>query len=217
MNIRLNKAHYPVTVLGPGRRIGVWVQGCSIGCTGCASRDTWDTEGGKDLPVDLLMKWCRDVSLNHLDGVTISGGEPFQQPEALGCLLDSLIGWRKEMAHSVDILCYSGLPYRVLQSRYPDLLGKLDAIIPEPFVAKRPMGGIWRGSDNQSLIPLSPLGMERYSQYVDQKEKEEKRFQIQVDPNRIWFIGIPFRGDMAAVEERCAEKGLLMGQTSWRA
>ncbi len=47
MNILLNKAHFPVTVLGPGRRIGIWLQGCSIGCAGCISQDTWEADATK--------------------------------------------------------------------------------------------------------------------------------------------------------------------------
>jgi anaerobic ribonucleoside-triphosphate reductase activating protein len=39
MKIAVSKAHYPVTVLGPGKRIGIWL-GCRIQCKGCVSQDT---------------------------------------------------------------------------------------------------------------------------------------------------------------------------------
>ncbi|HSV19446.1 MAG TPA: 4Fe-4S cluster-binding domain-containing protein, partial [Casimicrobiaceae bacterium] len=45
--IELNKAHWPVTVLGPGKRIGLWLQGCSIHCPGCVSQDTWSADPSK--------------------------------------------------------------------------------------------------------------------------------------------------------------------------
>lgn len=44
MNLALSRMHFPVTTLGPGDRIGIWFQGCSIRCTGCISKDTWDPE-----------------------------------------------------------------------------------------------------------------------------------------------------------------------------
>src|SRR5688572_8819093 len=72
--LQLNKAHWPVTVLGPGRRIGLWVQGCTIGCRGCVSQDTWPSDATKSVAIRDLIAWCRRVSAGAPDGVTISGG-----------------------------------------------------------------------------------------------------------------------------------------------
>lgn len=44
-NIRLSRLHFPVTALGPGERLGIWFQGCSLGCQGCISPDTWPSTG----------------------------------------------------------------------------------------------------------------------------------------------------------------------------
>src|SRR5215218_593389 len=88
--IQLNKAHWPVTVLGPGRRIGLWMQGCSIHCPGCVSQDTWPADPATAITVDALVDWCRTTTGSALDGVTISGGEPFDQPDALLRLLVAL-------------------------------------------------------------------------------------------------------------------------------
>ncbi len=41
MELSLSRVHFPVTTLGPGRRLGIWFQGCSIRCPGCISADTW--------------------------------------------------------------------------------------------------------------------------------------------------------------------------------
>ena len=54
MLIAINKAHYPVTVLGPGQRIGIWFQGCRIHCPGCVSQDTWAADPGKRMPLHEL-------------------------------------------------------------------------------------------------------------------------------------------------------------------
>src|SRR5262245_52975450 len=113
MNVRLSRVHFPVTVLGYGARIGVWFQGCRIHCEGCVSRDTWDPDGGMEADVDALLAWCRDHVGDRADGVTITGGEPFDQPEALGVLLDGLARWRASTGRSLDVLCYSGYPMRV--------------------------------------------------------------------------------------------------------
>ena len=110
MKISVNKAHFPVTVLGPGRRIGLWLQGCSIGCKGCVSQDTWARDAGRDMPLAQLLSWCRQAAADGFDGVTITGGEPFDQPAALSALLSGLHRWRTQAGLDFDLLCYSGYP-----------------------------------------------------------------------------------------------------------
>lgn len=217
MKIRVNKAHFPVTVLGPGRRIGIWVQGCSIRCKGCISQDTWEDDPGRAMPVSRLVAWCRKVGAAGFDGVTISGGEPFDQPRGLAALLDALALWRSEPGIDFDILCYSGYPLATLERKHPRLLARLDAVIPEPYVEAQPSAKLWRGSANQRLVPLSARGRERFARYVDAPVAEEgKRIQVMVDAGEVWYVGIPARGDMAAVEARCAERGVEFASVSWR-
>lgn len=217
MKISVNKAHFPVTVLGPGRRIGIWLQGCSIRCKGCVSQDTWARDPGRDMTVAQLMSWCRQTSGGQLDGVTISGGEPFDQPQALAALLDALIHWRKSSGIDFDILCYSGYPLVTLQKRHARLLKKLDALIPEPYVDARPLTQLWRGSANQPLVLLSERGRERYAEFVDASAEDgNKRIQTMIDGDSVWYVGIPARGDMEALEAACSQRGVNFSQVSWR-
>jgi anaerobic ribonucleoside-triphosphate reductase activating protein len=217
VTVELNKAHWPVTVLGPGRRIGLWLQGCTIHCPGCVSQDTWPRDARKAIAVTDLVAWCRRVSEGAPDGVTISGGEPFEQAAGLQALLSRLAAWRREAGLDFDLLCYSGLPLRVLEKRHPKVLALLDAVIPEPYVDHLPQGGAWRGSANQPLVPLSERGRARYAVHVDAAVAPgEKRMQVAVEGRRVWMIGIPGRGDMAAVESLCASRGLSLTDVSWR-
>jgi anaerobic ribonucleoside-triphosphate reductase activating protein len=214
MTLRINKAHFPVTVLGYGRRIALWLQGCSIGCPGCCSRDTWDADETTHVPVRPLIEWCRTASGGVLDGVTISGGEPFEQPEGLLHLVRGLDAWRQTLGRSVDLLCYTGMPWLRVERSFPQILARLDAVIPEPFVRSLP-GLPLRGSSNQTIVPLTPLGEARYcgSHMLD---PAAPRMQVQVDRDRIWFIGIPALGDMERLEQKCRERGMTMTGASWR-
>ena len=214
--LQLNKAHWPVTVLGPGRRIGLWVQGCSIGCKGCVSQDTWPADPAKAIAIDDLIAWCGRVTQGAFDGVTISGGEPFDQPLALGGLLQGLRAWRRKAALDFDILCYSGYPLKTLERKYPKTLALLDAIVPEPYADALPLGPVWRGSSNQPLVLLSDRGRARYAKYVSMAADADKRMQVAVEGGRVWMIGIPERGDMARVEALCASRGLKLENVSWR-
>jgi len=214
--IEINKAHFPVTVLGPGRRIGIWLQGCSIRCQECVSQDTWENNPELAMPVTDLVNWCRWITGGRLDGVTISGGEPFDQPQALAKLLDGLRCWANEIGVDFDLLCYSGYPLTVLQNRHAGILAQLDAVIPEPYMESSPGPELWRGSMNQPVVPLSELGERRYNAAVLAGVPASKAFQVTVDGYRIWYIGIPDRGDMERMAALCRERGLTLGSVSWR-
>jgi anaerobic ribonucleoside-triphosphate reductase activating protein len=217
VTILLNKAHYPVTVLGPGRRVGLWLQGCTIRCFGCISRDTWPANPESAVEVGDLLEWIRELPADDIDGVTISGGEPFDQPGALVELLLGLHAWRVETGREIDILCYSGRGWEELQREFAIQLNLLDAMVAEPFISGLVTDLALRGSANQRLIPLSDLGRLRYSPEQMESELAAQRGQVQVDVDdeSIWFIGIPAQGDMSRVREEAEAAGIRMRRQSW--
>ncbi|SNY64884.1 4Fe-4S cluster-binding domain-containing protein [Paractinoplanes atraurantiacus] len=214
MRIRINRVHHPVLVLGYGRRAGVWTQGCGIGCAGCVSRDTWDADPDTEVDVTEVVRWCASRP-GDLDGVTISGGEPFDQPDAFLELLDGLNAWRAGLSRPVDLLAYSGRSLAVLRARFGEHLARLDAVIPGPFVEARAPGNRWRGSANQELVPLTPLGHERYDAEVD-RPAGPTRLQLGSDGERVYHIGVPAPGDLNALEAALARRGLAYEEASWR-
>lgn len=213
MKILVNKAHFPVTVLGPGTRVGIWLQGCTIRCQGCISRDTWPARPDSAIEVADLLDWVRGLSSTQVDGVTISGGEPFDQPAALLELLTGLSAWRAELDHPADLLAYSGRPMKQLRTGFADVLSLLDAVVPEPFVQGAPTNQALRGSANQHVVPLTSLGHHRYT--GTSLDDQRAQIQLEVDHETIWFIGIPRQGDMARMTERAAEAGITWKRTSW--
>lgn len=216
MKLLINKAHYPVTVLGPGRRIAIWVQGCSIRCKGCCSKDTWDADPDKAWSIDALVNWCKEVSAGQLDGITITGGEPFDQPRPLKLLLKQFRQWQESESGVFDVLLYSGFPRRRLERKFPAHLELVDAYIPEPFVGGRVADQGLYGSTNQSvvLVARSKVIQERYSAW--QCKGRPKQFQVEADDRHIWFIGIPRKNDLARLERECNDRGLVLDKVSWR-
>ncbi len=214
MNILLNKAHYPVSVLGHGKRIGIWLQGCSIRCPSCCSLDTWEFEKDRGIGVALLVDWCREVSGGSLDGVTISGGEPFDQPEALLALLNALDLWRGDDRGRFDILLYSGYSERRVRRDFTEHLRHIDAVVAGPY--KESAGGEKRycGSDNQRILLCSQLAEERYG--PEGLAGWKSGMQVTADDEGIWMIGIPKPGDLRRLEAGCMERGLALGKPSWR-
>ncbi|MFC9972715.1 4Fe-4S single cluster domain-containing protein [Spirillospora sp. NPDC127200] len=229
----LAKAHYPVTALGPGVRAGIWTQGCTLHCNGCLSRDTWAADPAKAVPVEAVLGWLESLP-GPVDGVTISGGEPFQQPAALRALVAGIRAWRESRppdAVPLDILVYSGYVYSRLSrsTEAREILDMCDAVIAGPYVERlNPEGRhtrsgslLWKGSANQRVVPLSPLGRDRYATPAGKTEQAAgPRMQVSVDEGpegrRVYYIGIPRRGDMEHLTTTLERAGVRAGDVSWR-
>jgi anaerobic ribonucleoside-triphosphate reductase activating protein len=214
MKILLNKAHYPVSVLGPGKRIGIWVQGCSIRCRSCCSLDTWEFADDHGMDVASLVDWCREVSAGCVDGITISGGEPFDQPAALLALLEILDYWRGEGGRHMDILIYTGYSERRVKRDFAEHLRHIDALIAGPFRENSGKEKSYCGSDNQRIVVCSALGAQRYG--PQSLANWQSGIQVAADSEGIWMIGIPRGGDLERLEAGCLQRGLAFGKPSWR-
>lgn len=210
VNAGIARLHHPVTALGPGRRAGVWFQGCSIRCDGCMSRDTWAPAGADRVAVEVVTSWLAALPAGEVDGVTVSGGEPFDQPVAL----IALTSWvRGHFGPGVDVLVYTGYTERVVRARYAAALTAIDVLVTEPY---RPALGPalrWRGSANQQMIPLTQLGHRRYVEHVD--APADTRLQVDASNGAVHLIGIPRPGDLARLERGLAERGVTIQGASW--
>ena len=207
--LRIDSLQWPVTVLGYGTRIGIWFQGCSIGCPGCCAKHTWNADEGKAVALTDLFAWIRRLPLDEVNGVTITGGEPFEQPEALHRLVAELRS-SVDFCEELDILCYSGFPWKHLSRRHGDILRHLDAVIAEPYVES--LAPQWlRGSSNQTIHLLSDLGRRRYAKASGQTNG----LQVVAAGDDIRIIGIPNRGDLERMQEKLAGLGVAFGEQSW--
>lgn len=201
MRLAISRIHFPVTTLGPGRRVGIWFQGCSIRCPGCISADTWRAIPGgvtaKEL-IDSIESW-----LSECDGVTISGGEPFDQLPGLESLLKEV---RKRF--DTNILVFSGHPYETLIASKMAWDGLIDALVSDPFVQAIGQTKALRGSDNQRLHCLTPLGLALFSSYERLTDDVDKRLDIMFDEGgTVWLAGIPTRGDMLKLKTLLQDEG----------
>lgn len=216
MKMRLSRVHYPVTVLGYGKRIGIWVQGCSIGCPFCISQDTWIEDDEMMVLIDDILTWSFTVMDDQTTGITISGGEPFDQTDALLRLLQKIHALKKRLPQDFDILCYSGYPLQRLKRNHPEILSLLDVLIAEPYMHELPRGNVWRGSSNQTLTLISDLAKKRYRSFSDQAYEGKGDFQICVSDSSIYYIGIPDRGDMDSLSKALSARGIDQKETSWK-
>lgn len=141
---------------GPGARFVVWFQGCTLGCPGCFNPTTHDPGGGRGVALDeLIGELARatraDRAGSAIEGLSLSGGEPLQQPEAARALLDAA------RALGLSTLAFSG--YTIDEIRAlpggPDVLARLDVLIDGRYVAGDRLATGLRGSANQRIQLLT--------------------------------------------------------------
>ncbi len=160
--LRLRWLSYPVTALGPGRRAVLWVAGCPLRCPACITRELQDPGSGRALPVSRVLP--RVLGIPHrLDGITLTGGEPFEQAAALARLLEGLVEARPEW----NVLVYSGHTLARLQLRgtpVRHLLARTDILVAGPYLASRPAVHPLTGSGNQLVHYLTGRGQGLRSQ-----------------------------------------------------
>ncbi len=146
---------------GPGARFAVWVQGCSIRCPGCCNPHMFDPGGGAAVgPGELLARL--DRVRDRVEGVTLLGGEPFEQAEALVPFA------RAVRERGLSVVAFSGYGHDDLRAGRPPgspgLLAELDVLVDGPFVAAIPeRERRWAGSSNQRFRFLTG----RYSPGVE--------------------------------------------------
>ncbi len=136
---------------GPGFRFSCFVQGCPHHCPGCHNPGSHDPAAGRDMSVEEIAKQLLSNPLT--DGLTLSGGEPFAQPE------DCLQLAKTAHAHHLNVWGYSGWTFEYLRDQGTDaqkaLLRELDVLVDGPFVlAERTLTLPWRGSRNQRVIDV---------------------------------------------------------------
>jgi len=171
---------------GPGLRDLVWLQGCSIGCVGCANLAYQAHVPRVLLPVSRLIAHFR-TRIGRIDGCTISGGEPSQQAQAVTTLL------RAVQALGLSTVIYSGRTLRDLEQNEDtqNLLRYTDMLIDGPFVAARPDRHPWLGSSNQKIYLLS----QRWS--AEQLAPPATESEIILHPRSLTRIGAvsPFESE----------------------
>lgn len=188
--LRIFRREKQVSVLGPGLRAVLWVQGCSVGCRNCIVPESWAPDSGESVPVVELVEWILEPPA--IEGVTFSGGEPMEQAVGLAELAQSL-----RIRSDLGIICYTGYRFEDLQAHGTAaqcvLLDAIDLLIDGPYVESLHADLLWRGSENQRLIPLTS----RYRPLVEALDCHRDRSAglefFMDDSGGFAFAGVPPR------------------------
>ena len=162
---------YPVNVLGPGKRIGIWFNGCQHYCPGCSNPELWTPQERYSTTLETLLNLIGQVcNTQQVDGFTLTGGDPFAQPDALAQLLPEL------SKISDDILVYTGFEYDEVLHAHPELVAQIGVLIDGKYIQERNTGTILRGSDNQNIIILNSQLADKYHHYLETAQNEIQNF-----------------------------------------
>ncbi|MDR2571085.1 MAG: anaerobic ribonucleoside-triphosphate reductase activating protein [Oscillospiraceae bacterium] len=138
---------------GPGLRYVVFTQGCRYRCEGCHNPDTWSYSGGTEKSVDDIIKEMLSNPLT--DGLTISGGEPFDQ--AADCAGIAAVAHEK----GLNVWVFTGMTFEEILEEsktkisVQTLLTHTDILVDGRYIAaERTLSLKWRGSNNQRMIDV---------------------------------------------------------------
>lgn len=200
MKVSVSRLHFPVTTLGPGQRVGLWLQGCLLGCPGCISVDTWE-HGRGVVPLEDVRGRLSELAPGAA-GLTVSGGEPLDQPQALTALLEH---WR--VVSKASVLVFTGREWDEAKGWFTANEGLVDCVVTGRFRSDLPQTLALRGSDNQELRILSGLG-EEFRTYDRVITPSDRRLDVMFDEDGdAWLAGIPERGELGRLRRLLAAQG----------
>lgn len=162
---------YPVEVLGPGKRIGIWFCGCTRGCKGCSNPELWQRQEKYKVSLKNVLNLVHKISdTNIVDGFTITGGDPMEQSNELMILMENL------KSISDDILVYTG--YRI-EELTKNQLENISVLIDGKYKEELNDNSLLRGSSNQRIHILSEKHRERYENYLARETNKIQNFTTQ--------------------------------------
>ena len=169
--------------LGPGLRCIIWVQGCTFKCKGCTSPYGQELKENILVEIDSLAQSI--VDNKNIEGITISGGEPFLQASKLVKLLEKL----KAIRPKLNVIVFSGFELHELNwNEAKDFLKYIDVLIDGLYIERLNDNRGLRGSSNQKFHFLT----DRLKVYKDEMENGERKGEIHLlqNSNIYHYIGI---------------------------
>ena len=152
-NIRIHNILPKSRANGPGIRFCIWVQGCTLGCPNCHNPATHNLDSGTEVSIKNLYDKISSL-VGEIDGISISGGEPLQQPTAVIELLTLV----KNKLNLSTILWTGYSPKELEKMHLLETLKEIvDVIVSGRYIDKLRIAKGLRGSNNKKYIINSNL------------------------------------------------------------
>lgn len=197
---------YPVEVLGPGKRIGIWLAGCPHHCEECSNPELWKQRPEYELPVSSVVELLeRNFRDKPVDGFVITGGDPMAQAGELADLLVQLEPW------SEDILVYTGFTYEELLSQHDPAimtcLAHVGVLIDGRYEQDLNDGARLRGSSNQRIFYFKEQLKPAYEAYMAAGPNQIQNFTT---TDGVVSVGIHRANFQSEIAQSAKEKGVIV-------
>lgn len=154
MKVRVAGDIYDSLANGPGMRYVLFTQGCTIRCKGCQNPHTWSSDGGTDMYISQIIDNIKESPF--IKGVTLSGGDPMEQPEVILELCKAI---KREFDNKLDIMIYTGRTIEELIAKdckyIREILDIADYLVDGKFEEDSMENTkLYTGSSNQRIFDL---------------------------------------------------------------
>lgn len=200
--IRYSERIKSTTLLGPGDRAVLWVFGCCFDCPGCIA---YNFKKGPYIEetTESIAEWVLRTGKND---ITISGGEPMLQAEALAMMLEKI---RK--VRDIGVIVYTGYVYEDLleEAKQNDgikcFLNAIDVLIDGPYLEGENNNDPYRGSSNQRILQLTG----RYADLIEEYyfSEQGRKIEVRLNDDKTLMIGVPSK-DQADIWKNIKKLGI---------
>lgn len=184
-------------LLGPYDRFVIWVHGCCFDCKGCLA-DDYKNGAYQEYTISEL---AEKILLSDIEGITISGGEPFLQAEALAELI-----FRIRQKKNIGVIIYSGFTLEELKEKNSaqKLLKNTDILIDGRYIQELDDNRAYIGSSNQKIHYLTERYLSAGKEYY---QNTKRKIEIKLFPDKAVMIGVPSKEQLNTWNDLKKQKG----------
>ena len=145
---------------GEGICVSLWTQGCPHKCKGCHNPETWDWNGGIDVPNNIEEEIIEAIRANGVQrNFSVLGGEPLT--EANQSFVRKVLIAVRAAYPDIKIFLWTGYVYERLTDAQKEIINLCDVLIDGPYIDRlRDITLHLRGSSNQRVIDIKKTSQE---------------------------------------------------------
>lgn len=187
--MEIDRIIFPVTTLGRGKRAAIWTIGCPRSCFNCSNPELQKANSKKNISIENIIESLL-INKESIEGVTLTGGDPFFQSRELSKLIDEIYKYITK-----DIVLFTGYKLKELIERNDifinNVLSKITVLVDDEYIEELNENIGLMGSSNQKIYIFNKDYYEEYKDAYKWKREVQNIFY----GNNVMHIGIPIKNE----------------------